>query len=169
MNAPGHALPLPTRRATTRLGRALADAIEPGALVVLAGELGTGKTFLARAFLRGLGVPGRERVTSPTFALVHDYEGRLRVQHADLYRLGDASELGPLGLGAARARGDVLLVEWGAPYADELGGDALFVRLDVRAMAAGSIARTATLTPTGPASDRLARAVVATLSPVGPA
>jgi tRNA threonylcarbamoyladenosine biosynthesis protein TsaE len=169
MYAPATVIPLPTRRATTRLGRALARAIEPGALVVLAGELGAGKTFLARAFLRGLGVPDRERVTSPTFSLVHDYEGRVRVQHADLYRLGDASELAPLGLAAARARGDVLLVEWGAPYADDLGGDALFLRLDVRANAEGLLVRSATLAPTGPASDRLARAVVATLSPASPA
>ena len=85
---------LPTRRASTQLGRALGASLAAGDLVLLSGELGAGKTFLVRAALRALGVPGDERVTSPTFAIVHEHEARLRVAHADLYRLEDASELG---------------------------------------------------------------------------
>jgi tRNA threonylcarbamoyladenosine biosynthesis protein TsaE len=132
---------LPTRRASTQLGRALGASLAAGDLVLLAGELGAGKTFVVRAALRALGVPAEERVTSPTFSLVHEHEARLRVAHADLYRLGDASELGPLGLREARAEGAALLVEWGLPYASELGGDALELELRLGPAEPGERAR----------------------------
>lgn len=137
---------LPTRRATIRLARALAPLLEPSDLVVLEGDLGAGKTFFTRALARALGVPREVPVTSPTFALVHELEGaRLRVAHADLYRLGDAdTELEPLGLRDARGEGALLVVEWGARWADALGGDALVLHL-----AAGP-PRRATVTSTGP-------------------
>lgn len=121
-------VPLPSRRATTRLARAVARVVRPGDLVVLSGDLGAGKTFFTRALARALGVPHEERVTSPTFALVHEYEARLTIAHADLYRLADASELAPLGLRDRRGEGALLVVEWGVPYAAELGGDALAIR-----------------------------------------
>lgn len=122
-------VPLPTRRATIRLARALAPRLAAGDLVVLEGELGAGKTFFTRALARALGVPREERITSPTFALVHELEGApLRIAHADLYRLGDDSELDPLGLRDARGEGALLLVEWGARWAGALGGDALLLR-----------------------------------------
>jgi tRNA threonylcarbamoyl adenosine modification protein YjeE len=146
-------VPLPTRRSTTRLARALAQAVEPGALVVLCGELGVGKTFLTRALLRALDLPQGERVTSPTFSLVHDYSAKHDVLHADLYRLGDASELGPLGLVEGRRRGAVLLVEWGLPYADDLGGDALVVTLALE-RTEGDLRRVASIEATGPGSLR---------------
>ena len=117
-------LSLPTRRATVRLARALAAVLDPGDLVVLTGDLGAGKTFLARALLRAVGVPASVPVTSPTFALVHEYEARLPVIHADLYRIGSGEELVELGLRERRAAA-ALLVEWGAPYIADLGGDAL--------------------------------------------
>lgn len=132
---------LPTRRASTRLGRALGASLAAGDLVLLAGELGAGKTFVVRAALRALGVPGDERVTSPTFSIVHEHEARLRVAHADLYRLDDPSELGPLGLREARAEGSALLVEWGLPYASELGGDALELELRLAPAEPGARAR----------------------------
>ncbi len=132
---------LPTRRASTQLGRALGASLAAGDLVLLSGELGAGKTFLVRAALRALGVPGDERVTSPTFAIVHEHEARLRVAHADLYRLEDASELGPLGLREARAEGAALLVEWGLPYASELGGGALELELRLAPAEPGQRAR----------------------------
>jgi len=127
-------VPLPTRRATKLFARALAAALEPGALVVLEGELGAGKTFAVRAVLRALGVERSVPVTSPTFTLVHEFgeaEGaRLAVVHADLYRLGDARELRELGLADARREGACLLVEWGARFVGALGGDALVVTLE---------------------------------------
>ena len=125
------ALPLPNRRATRRLARHIAEHLGPGDLVILTGSLGAGKTFLTRGLFRELGVPARERITSPTFSLVEEYEARLSVRHADLYRVEDESEIAELGLGDARAGGAALIVEWGAPYVSLLGGDALLLTLEV--------------------------------------
>lgn len=129
-------IPLPTRRATIRLARALAAAIEPGDLVVLSGGLGAGKTFLVRAFLRALGVPQEIAVPSPTFTLMNEYKAdlgaRVPIVHADLYRLvgGDLDEeLSELGLRARRGEGYALLVEWGDDAFGALGGDG--VRLTI--------------------------------------
>lgn len=140
-------VPLGTRRATVQLGRALASVLEPGDLVVFDGPLGAGKTFLVRAICRALGVPASTPVTSPTFTLVHELQGRsLRIAHADLYRVGDEEELWHIGLGEARGAGALLLVEWGAPHASALGGDALNVHLDT------TPERRATITASGPKS-----------------
>lgn len=141
---------LPTRRATRELGRLLAPLLGPGDLLVLSGPLGSGKTFLSRALCRALGVPRETRVTSPTFALVHEYPGRLPIRHADLYRLRDASELEHLGLEAAREDGAVLVVEWGETYVGALGGDALLVTLALEP-------RRAELSATGARSGELVR------------
>lgn len=126
---------LPTRRHTIRLGRALAHALGPstvgsspegpGALVLLSGPVGAGKTFLARAILRARGVDGEERVPSPTFNLVLEYEGLL---HVDLYRLPKdgnlEGEIARLGLRERRAEGSILLVEWADGAEALLGGNA---------------------------------------------
>ncbi|HLV65519.1 MAG TPA: tRNA (adenosine(37)-N6)-threonylcarbamoyltransferase complex ATPase subunit type 1 TsaE [Polyangiaceae bacterium] len=143
---------LPNRRATRKLAAALAPRLEPGDLVVLAGALGAGKTFFVRALCRELGVPREQRVASPTFALVHEYEGRLAIRHADLYRVESARELAELGLDVARDEGAVLLVEWGAPYVLELGGDALVMTLSLEP-------RRAQLSATGPRGAALLAAL----------
>lgn len=143
---------LPTRRATRRLGAALATALVPSALVILNGPLGAGKTFFVRGVLRALGVSQREPVTSPTFSLVHEFDTEPRVLHADLYRLTAAKELDPLGLAEARSAGAALLVEWGEPYRVLLGGDALEIALAVPTEARP---RLATLSSSGPRSAEL--------------
>ena len=108
--------------ATARLGAALADTLRPGDLVVLEGDLGAGKTALARAIIRTLMGDERMDVPSPSFALVQPYEGHgISVLHADLYRLADASEVGELGLfDNPRA---IVLVEW-AERAPDLEAEA---------------------------------------------
>lgn len=124
---------LASRRATVRLGAVLGAALEPGDVVWLDGELGAGKTFLARAIARALGVAAAEPVTSPTFALVHELRGRVLVVHADLYRLGDESELGELGLSEHTGGDAVTIVEWGSRFADALGGQGVIIQLETRA------------------------------------
>jgi tRNA threonylcarbamoyladenosine biosynthesis protein TsaE len=74
-------------------------------------------------------VPGDTSITSPTFTLVHEHRGRLPIAHADAYRLGSADELAELGLRDRRGEGAIVLVEWGEPYIEELGGDALVIHL----------------------------------------
>ncbi len=124
---PERNVPLPTRRATTRLAHEVSQWLKPGHLVLLCGELGAGKTFFVRALLRALGLTG-ERVQSPTFGLVHEYAfSGLRVMHADLYRLREgtpeaqAAAVRSLGLADAAREGAVLLVEWGEGLEAALG------------------------------------------------
>jgi tRNA threonylcarbamoyladenosine biosynthesis protein TsaE len=119
-----------TRRGVLRLAQSVSSRLEPGDLVVLSGELGAGKTFFARALCRALGVAPEVEITSPTFTLVHELVGRMPVFHADAYRLRDEDELFALGLREARADGAVVLVEWGEPFLDALGGDGLVVRFE---------------------------------------
>jgi tRNA threonylcarbamoyladenosine biosynthesis protein TsaE len=128
---------LPTERATRELAQRLAKLVQGGDLLVLSGALGAGKTTFARALCVALGVDAR-RVTSPTFALVHEFTGALPIAHADLYRLRAAEELRELGLDALRDEGRLLVVEWGEPFVAELGGDALLLgfTLDPRRVSA---------------------------------
>jgi tRNA threonylcarbamoyladenosine biosynthesis protein TsaE len=121
------AISLPSRRATRQLGEAIAASLVPGDLVILSGDLGAGKTFLARALLRAAGV--REpRIVSPTFTLVQQYASRTAaILHADLYRLLDSpvgleTEVMRLGLREQRDEGAILIVEWGQDACAALGG-----------------------------------------------
>lgn len=127
MSALEYSASLPTRRATTKLARRIAPLIEPGDLIVLDGPLGSGKTFWVRALCRALGLPEREPVTSPTFTLIQELETRPPIAHADFYRLRGPEDATELGLRAHRDDGRVVIVEWGLPYAEELGGDALVI------------------------------------------
>lgn len=121
---------LPTRRATLKLARRIATLLAPGDLVVLGGPLGAGKTFFVRGLARALGLSAEIRVTSPTFALVQDFDSRPRLVHADLYRLDRPEQVRDLGLDDERSRGAVLIVEWGQSFGDALGGDALSITFE---------------------------------------
>ena len=90
--------------------------LEGGDVVGLEGGLGAGKTTFARGAVHGLGVPEDTAVTSPTFALLHQYEGRVPVAHADFYRLGGEAEVEELGVDELLEEGAVLFVEWGRKF-----------------------------------------------------
>ncbi len=105
---------------TDRFGRALAELLEPGAIVALVGDLGAGKTRLSRAIVAGLGADPDE-VQSPTFVLQRDYEGRLPIHHFDTYRLEDVDQFLELGVEDLFADGDgVCLIEWADRVQDVL-------------------------------------------------
>ena len=123
-------LTLHSRGDLRRLGHRLASCLEAGDLVLLEGELGAGKTFLARAIARGLGVPPEVRVTSPTFDLVHELPARVPLVHVDLYRIDAASDLLELGLLDRIGSDAILLIEWGARFATDLGGQAIRIQLE---------------------------------------
>jgi tRNA threonylcarbamoyladenosine biosynthesis protein TsaE len=129
----------PDPDATTALGRALGALAEPGDLVCLWGDLGAGKTHLAKAIGAGLGVT--DTITSPSFVLMAEYEGRLPLFHIDPYRLTSAEDALAGGLIDERQATGVTIVEW-----PERLGDALPVdRLDVRIDGTGDEPRTITL------------------------
>ena len=129
----------PDPDATSRLGRALGEVARAGDLICLWGELGAGKTHLAKAIGAGLGVS--ETITSPSFVLMAEYEGRLPLFHIDPYRLVSAEDALAGGLIDERQAEGVTLVEW-----PERLGDALPVgRLDVRIDGTGDDPRTMTL------------------------
>lgn len=114
--------------ATRELAAALAPLIRPGDIVVLSGDLGAGKTAFVQGLGRGLGV--QDRITSPTFTLVHEYDGgRLPIHHLDVYRLGQLSEALDLGLAEMLDTGGVVLIEWGDVITPVLPRDLLEVRL----------------------------------------
>lgn len=114
--------------ATRDLACAVSALARPGDVVVLAGDLGAGKTAFVQGFGRGLGVS--ERITSPTFTLVHVYDGgRLPMHHLDVYRLDQLSEALDLGLAEMLDEGGVVLIEWGDAITPVLPHDYLEVRL----------------------------------------
>jgi tRNA threonylcarbamoyladenosine biosynthesis protein TsaE len=109
--APDLVLVVESEAATRRLGEALGARIAPGDLVLLEGELGAGKTVLARGIARGAGARGAAR--SPTFMLVHRYEGgRVPIVHVDAYRLAGPADLVALGLDEVLDPAAATIVEW---------------------------------------------------------
>ncbi len=134
--------------ATLAIARALATVAEPGDLVCLWGDLGAGKTVMAKGFGAGLGITAT--INSPTFVLMTEYEGRLPLFHLDLYRLDDASDVLAGGLLDTRQADGVTIVEWPERMGDALPGR----RLDVRIDGTGDLPRTITVTARHPALRR---------------
>ena len=113
---------------TEELGRRLAERLSPGAVVAYRGDLGVGKTAFTRGLARGLGC--RERVTSPTFTIVNEYEGgRLPLFHFDMYRLEGAEDLFGIGWDDYLDRGGVCAVEWSERAAEVLPPETVWVTL----------------------------------------
>ncbi len=168
----GRPLTLATRAvgATRALAGAVAPACRPGDVVLLAGDLGAGKTAFAQGFAAALGVD--EPVTSPTFTLVRQYPvgpppgrpdpGVRTLFHADVWRLDDLREIADLGLGELVEDGGVALVEWGDRAAPVLGRGALTVAL---AAGAGDDDRLLVVTADGSAWDDRWDALADALAP----
>jgi tRNA threonylcarbamoyladenosine biosynthesis protein TsaE len=135
---------------TRGLGERLGRVLKRGDIVLLSGELGTGKTCLAQGIARGLGV--RQTVSSPSFVLMNDYAGRETMFHVDLYRLASVEELDDLGLWDYAERG-VLVIEWPERGAELLPGDGLTIELEY---GEDERAREIRFVPRGPRGDAIA-------------
>jgi len=130
---------------TDALARRVAAVLAAGDVVLLAGDLGAGKTAFARGLGGGLGVA--EPVVSPTFTLARVYAGRLRMVHVDVYRLDTVHELLDLGLDDLAADDAVTVVEWGDVVSGEFAPDRLEISLEF--VAAEPDARTVTIAACG--------------------
>ncbi len=112
---------------TLGIARELAETLRADDVVLLYGELGAGKTVFARGIARGLGI--EESIKSPTFTLLREYEGRLKLHHFDLYRLEDEDELFETGFSAC-LEGGVCVVEWPRVALDLLGAEVISVSIE---------------------------------------
>ncbi|MGC1418366.1 MAG: tRNA (adenosine(37)-N6)-threonylcarbamoyltransferase complex ATPase subunit type 1 TsaE [Candidatus Acidiferrum sp.] len=126
---------------TTNWGREFARKLTAPVLVLLTGELGSGKTTLTKGIVSGLGAAKEEEVTSPTFTLVHVYGNSAKVYHADLYRIESFHDFETLGLEDVFAKPAVVILEWSERFPlpspwpqvrirlEHLGGDARRISL----------------------------------------
>lgn len=114
---------------TIELGRRIAATLSKRAVVLLIGNLGAGKTTLAKGIISGLCAAEPEDVTSPTFTLIHEY-GEGRVYHIDLYRLDRAEQVATLGLDEIFDREAVVLIEWGERFPQLLPADRIEIRIE---------------------------------------
>ena len=112
---------------TEAAGARLGGTLGPGDVVALSGELGAGKTVFVQGLARALDVPGS--ATSPTFVLVNEYRGRLRVHHVDAYRTGSLAELRDLGLEEMMDGDGVTVIEWAERLEPLLPARAVRVRI----------------------------------------
>jgi tRNA threonylcarbamoyladenosine biosynthesis protein TsaE len=141
---------------TRAVGRELGRVAEPGTVLALIGELGAGKTQLAKGVAEGLGV--RSVVNSPTFVLMNEHVGRLRLYHIDAYRLEDPEEAAAAGLLDEREAGGVTVIEWSDRLSGWLPADRLELSL---APGTGPDDRVISWHAFGDAHRRLARALEA--------
>ena len=114
---------------TIELGRRIAGMLPKRAVVLLIGNLGAGKTTLAKGIISGLGAAEPEDVTSPTFTLIHEY-GEGRAYHIDLYRLDRPEQVATLGLDEIFDREAVVLIEWGERFPQLLPEDRIEIRIE---------------------------------------
>jgi tRNA threonylcarbamoyladenosine biosynthesis protein TsaE len=121
---------LPDLTSTQGFGRRLGQRLWPGSVVALIGELGAGKTQLARAIAEGLDIADCRMVTSPTFVLVQEYRARLPIYHFDAYRLNTEAEFADLGVYEYFESNGVCLVEWADRVAGCLPADHVRITLE---------------------------------------
>ena len=135
---------------TVTVGRAIGEALRRGDVVLLMGDLGAGKTQMVRGM--AVGIESEVPARSPTFVLVSEYRGRMRLSHCDLYRVGSLEEVDELAL-EERLTDGALAVEWPERAAGHLPEDALLVQIE---FGEGPEDRTIVLTPGGDRAAHLA-------------
>ena len=140
-----HSIELSTLQRTESLGTVLGKIAEPGDIITLAGSLGAGKTALTQFIGRGLGIDPRIYITSPTFSLLHEYQGRIPLYHMDLYRLGSEEEIESLGFPEYFYGHGLTVIEW----SERLGSLMPAERLHIELVISGEISRTAHLSAHG--------------------
>lgn len=110
---------------TTEVGKKIAEQLNKGNIVCLNGDLGAGKTLLSKAIAAALGV--KEPVTSPTFTIVHEYQGRLPLYHFDVYRIHDIDEMYEIGIEEYLYGEGVCLIEWADKIKEIIPEEALWI------------------------------------------
>jgi len=128
---------------TIALGKELARQLPRRAAVLLIGNLGAGKTTLAKGIAKGLGAAEPDQVSSPTFTLIHEYGNQHKLYHVDLYRLDRVGEVAALGLEELFEKDSVVLVEWGERFPQIMPAD----RIEIRIEAGDGDQREITVTP----------------------
>jgi tRNA threonylcarbamoyladenosine biosynthesis protein TsaE len=116
-----------SEEATIALGESLASELPPTAVVLLIGNLGAGKTTLAKGIVKGLKAAEPDDVSSPTFTLIHEYGSG--VYHIDLYRLDTAAQVASLGLEEIFDRPAIVLIEWGERFPELMPKERIEIRL----------------------------------------
>ena len=114
---------------TRELGKRMAGKLTPGTVISLRGSLGPGKTVFAKGFAEGLGIT--EAIVSPTFTLVQEYDGRLKLYHLDLYRLSGEDEFESMGGEDFLYSDGVALIEWSEKIEDMLPDDTIFIYITI--------------------------------------
>jgi tRNA threonylcarbamoyladenosine biosynthesis protein TsaE len=146
---------------TEQLGRVIGTCVEGGDIVALYGELGTGKTTLVRGVAAGIGASPAV-VSSPTFVLIREYHGRLRLAHADLYRISSALDLHHSGLTDYFDHATVTILEWAEKATGELPLD----RLEIHFSHRGQTTRNLRISYRGPRAHRLLGRIRTAMAPV---
>ena len=130
---------------TKKLGNALGKALKGGDVVLLNGELGAGKTTITKSIAKGIGIKSARYVVSPSYAIINEYDAKLKIYHFDLYRLANADEFHELGAYEYLDSDGVCLIEWGDKFTEAMPNQ----RLELKLEHAGEKERNATLTAYG--------------------
>lgn len=136
---------------TIRLGAAVGRLCQPNTVIALQGPLGAGKTQITKGIAEGLGIADRGKVTSPTFVLEQEYDGRLKIRHLDAYRLAGPADLWDIGIDEMCKAGGVVVLEWPERAAEALPEDTLWIYLEPT----GEQSRHMRFTSQGPQSAKL--------------
>lgn len=105
---------------TQNLGESFGKTLKPGDVVALIGDLGTGKTCFTQGIARGIGIATDEVVSSPSYILINEYNGKIPIYHIDLYRLENIAEIADLGIGEYIESDGVCIIEWAERMAEDL-------------------------------------------------